>query len=75
MFIEYIKLFFRYEDFVRLYDAFGVPEGEREQQGEGEKPEGEGNDGESAPVAASGDVKKKFRLQASLIKHSDLCRE
>ena len=54
---------FEYEDFVRLYDAFGVPEGEREQQGEGEKPEGDGEDGEGAPVAASGDQEKKFRLQ------------
>ena len=59
---------FEYEDFVRLYDAFGVPEGEREEEKAAE------DDGDKA-VAASGDLEKKFRLQASVImEHRDLCR-
>ena len=59
---------FEYEDFVRLYDAFGVPEGEREEEKAAE------DDGDKA-VAASGDLEKKFRLQASVImEHPDLCR-
>ena len=59
---------FEYEDFVRLYDAFGVPEGERE-----EEKAAEDDDGDKA-VAASGDLEKKFRLQASVMGNPDLRR-
>ena len=51
---------FEYEDFMRLYDAFGVPEGERDEKGE--------DKGDDAPTAAvSGNLEKKFRLQASVL--------
>ena len=49
---------FEYEDFVRLYDAFGVPEGERDEKVRSEE-------GDAAP---SGDLEKKFRLQAVTVK-------
>ena len=49
---------FEYEDFVRLYDAFGVPEGERDEKVRSEE-------GDAAPA---GDLEKKFRLQAVTVK-------
>ena len=61
---------FEYEDFVRLYDAFGVPEDEREQEGEKAAATEEEENGEKAAAAPS-DQEKKFRLQASALEHED----
>lgn len=60
---------FEYEDFVRLYDAFGVPEGERQEE-EKDPEDKQGDEGATdaaEAAAASKDLEKKFRLQASVM--------